>query len=102
MNSAGSFPTLLEAFFSDRLMRQRQASPHTIASYRDTFRLLLQYAQQELLKAPSDLVISDLDTPLLGAFLEHLEQQRENSARTRNVRLAAIHSFFRYTSRAQN
>ena len=52
MNSAGSFPTLLEAFFSDRLMRQRQASPHTIASYRDTFRLLLQYAQQELLKAP--------------------------------------------------
>ena len=98
MNSAGSFPTLLEAFFSDRLMRQRQASPHTIASYRDTFRLLLQYAQQELLKAPSDLVISDLDTPLLGAFLEHLEQQRENSARTRNVRLAAIHSFFRYVA----
>ena len=98
MNGAASFPALLEAFFTDRLMRQRQASPHTIASYRDTFRLLLQYAQQQLHKAPSDLTMPELDTPLLGAFLEHLEQQRHNSARSRNVRLAAIHSFFRYVA----
>ena len=85
---------LLEAFFVDRLIRQRQASAHTITSYRDTFRLLLQYAQQRLSKAPSQMTLSDLDTPLLGAFLDHLEQKRDNSARTRNVRLAAIHSFF--------
>lgn len=98
MNSTASFPALLEAFFADRLMRQRQASPHTIASYRDTFCLLLQYAQQQLHKAPSDLTMPDLDTPLLGTFLEHLEQQRHNSARSRNVRLAAIHSFFRYVA----
>jgi integrase/recombinase XerD len=98
MKSASSFPVLLEAFFTDRLMRQRHASPHTIVSYRDTFRLLLQYAQQQLHKAPSDLTMPQLDTPLLGAFLEHLEQERENSARSRNVRLAAIHSFFRYVA----
>jgi len=98
MNSAASFPALLEAFFTDRLMRQRQASPHTIVSYRDTFRLLLQYAEQQLHKAPSDLTMAELDTPLLGAFLEHLEQKRNNSARSRNVRLAAIHSFFRYVA----
>jgi integrase/recombinase XerD len=98
MNSTSSFPALLEAFFTDRLMRQRQASPHTIISYRDTFRLLLLYAQQRLRKAPSDLTMPDLDTPLLGAFLDHLEQERDNSARSRNVRLAAIHSFFRYVA----
>ena len=98
MNSAASFPALLEAFFTDRLMRQRQASPHTIASYRDTFRLLLQYAQQQLHKAPCDLTMPELDTPLLATFLEHLEQQRHNSTRSRNVRLAAIHSFFRYVA----
>jgi integrase/recombinase XerD len=98
MNSASNFPALLEAFFTDRLMHQRQASPHTIASYRDTFRLLLQYAQRRLRKAPSELTMAELDTPLLGAFLEHLEQERDNSARSRNVRLAAIHSFFRYVA----
>jgi integrase/recombinase XerD len=98
VNSAASFPALLEAFFTDRLMRQRQASPHTIASYRDTFRLLLQYAQQQLHKAPCDLTMPELDTPLLATFLEHLEQQRHNSTRSRNVRLAAIHSFFRYVA----
>jgi integrase/recombinase XerD len=98
MNSAASFPVLLEAFFTDRLIRQRQASPHTIASYRDTFRLLLQYAQEQLHKAPSDLTMPELDTALLGAFLDHLEQQRHNSARSRNVRLAALHSFFRYVA----
>src|SRR5260370_30089063 len=98
MKGASQFPTLLEAFFMDRLMRQRQASPHTIASYRDTFRLLMQYAKQRLRKAPSQLSMPDLDTPLIGAFLDHLEQKRDNSARSRNVRLAALHSFFRYVS----
>jgi site-specific recombinase XerD len=79
-------------------MRQRQASPSTIASYRDTFRLLLQYAQQRLRKAPSQVTVPDLDTVFLGAFLDHLEYHRANSARSRNVRLAALHSFFRYVA----
>lgn len=98
MNGVSQFPVLLESFFMDRLMRQRQASPHTIASYRDTFRLLLQYAQLQLRRAPSQLTVPDLDTAFLGAFLDHLEQKRDNSARSRNVRLAAIHSFFRYVA----
>src|ERR1700686_1637153 len=98
MKAANPFPPLLEAFFIDRLVRQRQVSPHTLASYRDTFRLLLQYAQRQLLKAPSAPTLPDLDTPFLGAFLDHLEQERDNSARSRNVRLAAIHSFFRYVA----
>lgn len=98
MSTASTFPALLEAFFTDRLMRQRHVSPHTLISYRDTFRLLLRYAQQRLGKAPSDFSMTDLDTPLLGAFLDHLEQHRHNSARSRNVRLAAIHSFFRYVA----
>ena len=98
MTAIGTLPSLLQAFFMDRLMQQRQASPHTIASYRDTFRLLLQYAQQRLGKAPSNLSVPELDTPLLGAFLDHLERERKNSARSRNVRLAAIHSFFRYVA----
>ncbi len=98
MTTPGDLPRLLEAFFTDRLMRQRQASPHTIASYRDTFRLLLQFVQLRLRKAPSALSIGDLDAPLIGAFLDHLEKARGISARTRNVRLAAIHSFFKYAA----
>ena len=98
MKGISQFPTLLEAFFMDRLMRQRQASPHTIASYRDTFRLLMQYAQQRLRKAPSQLTVPDIDTPFLGTFLDHLEKERDNSARSRNVRLAALHSFFRFVA----
>jgi site-specific recombinase XerD len=98
MKSTANFPGLLEAFFTDRLVRQRQASPHTIASYRDTFRLLLGFAQQRLHKAPSLLSVEDLDASLIGAFLDHLEKDRGNSARSRNVRLAAIHSFFRYAA----
>jgi site-specific recombinase XerD len=86
----------LEAFFIDRLMRERQASPHTIAAYRDTFRLLLAFVQQRLKKAPSAVTVADLDAPLIGAFLDHLERGRGNKARSRNARLAAIHSFFRY------
>jgi len=98
MITVATFPALVQSFFMDRLMQQRQASPHTIASYRDTFRLLLQFAQQRLGKAPTSLAVPDLDTPLLGAFLDHLERDRKNSARSRNVRLAAIHSFFRYVA----
>lgn len=95
---AGNFPRLLEAFFTDRLMRQRRVSPHTIAAYRDTFRLLLGFAQQRLGKAPSSLMIEDLEAAFLGTFLDHLEKERGNSARSRNARLAAIHSFFRYAA----
>ena len=98
MTGTCTFPALLESFFLDRLMRQRQASPSTIASYRDTFRLLLHYAQQRLHKAPSEVTVPDLDTGFLGAFLDHLEHHRANSARSRNVRLAALHSFFRYVA----
>ena len=96
MTPGPEFPGRLEAFFTDRLLRKRRASPHTIAGYRDTFRLLLTFARQQLKKEPSCLAIEDLDAPFIGAFLDHLEQARGNSARTRNVRLAAIHSFFRY------
>ena len=98
MSPSADLPRLLESFFSDRLMRQRQASPHTIASYRDTFRLLLTFAQQQREREPSSFSLTDLDASLIGAFLDHLEKQRGNSARSRNVRLAAIHSFFRYAA----
>jgi site-specific recombinase XerD len=80
----------------ERLVRQRHVSPHTVASYRDTFRLLMQYAQHGLRKAPGELTVADLDAPFLSGFLDHLEKVRGNSARSRNVRLAAIHSFFRH------
>jgi integrase/recombinase XerD len=98
MSAISTLPSLVQAFFMDRLMQQRQASPHTIASYRDTFRLLLEFAQQRLGKTPSNLTVPELDAPLVGAFLNHLERERQNSARSRNVRLAAIHSFFRYVA----
>ena len=90
-------PTL-EAFFTDRLMNQRQASMHTVAAYRDTFRLLLRFAQQRTGKTPSGLDFQDVDTPLIGATLDHLEHERGNSVRSRNSRLAAIHSMFRYAA----
>jgi len=96
MTTIIAFPTLLETFFTDRLVRQKRASPHTIASYRDTFSLLLRFTQQHLGKAPSVLTLDDLDVPLLSAFLDDLEHTRGTSARSRNVRLAAIHSFFHY------
>ena len=90
-------PTL-EAFFTDRLARQRQASPHTIAAYRDTFRLLLAFIHERTAKAPSNLDFADLDAQLIGEFLTHLETVRGNSVRTRNARLAAIHSFFHFAA----
>src|SRR5262245_41915217 len=90
-------PTL-QAFFTDRLARQRQASPHTIAAYRDTWRLLLSYAARHTGRQPSQLDLADLGAPLIGDFLDHLEHHRGNTARTRNARLAAIHSLFRYAA----
>ncbi len=97
MISAG-LQSLVQSFFTDRLLRQRQASPHTISGYRDSFRLLLQFAKQRLGKMPSKLTIEDLDPPFIGLFLEHLEKVRKNTTRTRNARLAAIHSFFQYVA----
>jgi len=88
----------LQSFFTDRLAKQRQASPHTIASYRDTLRLLLQFAQQHTGKSPARLSWDDLDADTIGAFLDHLEDDRHNSARTRNSRLTAIRSLFAYAA----
>jgi integrase/recombinase XerD len=96
MKTNNNFPGLIEAFFTDRLIRQRQASPNTIASYRDSFCLLFKYAQQRLNKEPSALSIEDLNVAFIGSFLDHIEKKRGNCARSRNVRLAAIHSFFKY------
>jgi len=79
-------------------MQQRHASAHTIASYRDTFRLLLQFAQERLRRAPSTLALEDIDAPLVVDFLDELEKVRDVTARTRNLRLTAIHSFFRYVA----
>lgn len=93
-----SLAPVLEAFFTERLLTQRQVSPHTVASYRDTFRLLLSFAQQRTGTPPSRLRLADLDAPLIGAFLDHLEHERGNGVRTRNARLVAIHSLFRYAA----
>jgi len=98
MKTRTNFSALLQAFFTDRLMRQRRVSPETIASYRDAFCLLFRFVQQRLRKAPSVLEIEDLDAPLIVEFLCWLENGRGNCARTRNARLAAIHSFFKYVA----
>lgn len=97
--SAGpSFPQILQDFFCQRLTQERNASNHTVASYRDTFRLLLSYAERRLGKKPSDLTLADLDSPLVLGFLNHLETDRGNSVGSRNVRLAAIRSFVSYAA----
>jgi len=98
MRDPANLAALLQSFFTTRLMTQRKVSPHTIASYRDTFRLLLQFAQKRLRQAPSQLGLGDLDASLVGAFLEDLENCRHNGTRSRNLRLTAIRSFFRYVS----
>src|SRR6266704_3509899 len=90
-------PTL-EAFFTDRLIRQRQVSTHSVIAYRDTFRLLLGFAQSRTGRAPSTLNLEDLDAALISAFLDHLEVDRHNKTRTRNARLAAVHSLFRFAA----
>ena len=93
-----SLAPLLERFFTQRLMQQRQVSPHTISSYRDTFRLFLTFAQQRLHTPPARLKFEQIDAPLIVAFLDHLEKHRGLSVRSRNIRLTAIHSFFRYAA----
>jgi site-specific recombinase XerD len=98
MSSTVSFPILLERFFTQRLMQQRRASPHTIASYRDSFRLLLHFAQARLGKRPTQLAFEQIDAPMIGAFLDDLQTTRGSAARTRNLRLTAIRSFFRYAA----
>jgi site-specific recombinase XerD len=98
MNSPMSLAALLEGFFTRRLMQQRQASPHTIGSYRDTFRQLLKFTEQRLHKAPSQLHFEEIDAPLIMSFLDHLEEQQGICVRSRNLRLAAIHSFFRFAA----
>ena len=90
-------PTL-QGFFTNRLISQRQASTHTIASYRDTFRLLFAFVSDRTGKQPSQLEFQDLDAPLIAAFLDHLQAERNNSVRTRNIRLAAIRSFYSYAA----
>src|SRR2546426_5328082 len=98
MTTLTSFPALLERFFTQRLMQQRQASPHTISSYRDTFRQFLKFVEQRLHKPPSHLSFEKIDAPLVVTFLDCLEKQQGLSVRSRNLRLTAIHSFFRYTA----
>lgn len=89
---------VLQAFFTDRLLRERHASPQTVAAYRDTWRLLLGFGAKRTGKPASVLDLGDIDMPLVCAFLDHLEHDRGNSVRTRNARLAAIHSLFRYAA----
>jgi site-specific recombinase XerD len=89
---------ILQGFFTDRLARQKKASPNTVAAYRDTCKLLLAFAQERTGAAPSRLSLADLDAALIGEFLQHLEDKRGNGSATRNARLAAIHSLFRYAA----
>ena len=89
---------ILQGFFTDRLARQKNASPHTVAAYRDTFRILLAFTREQTGKAPNMLSLADLDATLIGTFLQHLHEQRGNGSATRNARLAAIHSLFRYAA----
>lgn len=87
--TSASFSALLQSFFTNRLQRQWQASPHTVAGYRYCSRLLLKFAKERLGKEPSQVQIDDLDAPFIGLFLDHLESTRKNSAHTRNIRLGA-------------
>lgn len=99
--SAANLPPLLQRFFTERLQTQLGASPHTVASYRDTFRLLLVFASQRLSRAPSQLRVEDLGVALIGTFLEHIERERGSTPRTRNTRLAAVRAFFRFVAYAE-
>jgi site-specific recombinase XerD len=96
--TAAGFPALLQHFFTDRLLQQRQASPHTIAGYRDAFRLLLRFTTKRVGRAPSALTLEDFTPTLVSDFLDHLEHVRGNGNRTRNARLAAIHAFAQYVA----
>jgi integrase/recombinase XerD len=96
--NASNLPSLLQRFFTDRLLRQFAASQHTVAGYRDAFRLLLRFAAKHLGRMPSEIRVEELDAAFLGKFLEYLELERKNSTRTRNNRLCALQAFFRYVS----
>ena len=98
MSTSVSLPALLESFFTQRLMQQRQASPHTISSYRDTFRQFLKFTEQRLHKAPSLLAFQEINAPLIMAFLDHLEKRQGVSTRSRNLRFTAMRSFFRFAA----
>jgi integrase len=98
MKIPAELPPLLESFFTKRLMAQRKASPHTIAAYRDTFSLLLKFAQKHLGREPSKLTLEDLNARLIASFLDDLESARHCCPRSRNLRLAGIRSFFRYAA----
>src|SRR5215468_9058777 len=91
-------PAYVQRFFTERLATQLHASPNTVASYRDTFRLLLKYAADRLKRQPTELQVADLDAELIGGFLTFVETRRGNGARSRNTRLAAIRSFFKYVA----
>ena len=98
MMSAPSFAGVLTRFFTQRLMQQRHASPHTVGSYRDTFRLLLRFATARTGKAPSKLAWQDIDAPLISAYLDDMQDSRGIKARSRNLRLTAIRSLFKYAA----
>ena len=98
MKPIATFSELLQGFFTDRLMGQCNASALTIANYRDAFCLLIAYAERCLKKPPTKLTVQDLDAPFIARFLDYLERERGNSPRSRNVRLAAIHSYFNYVA----
>jgi site-specific recombinase XerD len=98
MKTQPTFSELLQNYFTKRLMAERNASPHTIANYRDTFRLLIAFAKRSLRKPPTALSVQELDAPFIARFLDHLEKERGNSPRSRNARLAAIRSFFNFVA----
>jgi site-specific recombinase XerD len=98
LDKPSQFASLVERFFVDRLMSQKDASPRTVESYRDTFRMIFRYAEQQLRKSPMQLTLNDFNAKLILGFLNHLEKDRHNCIRSRNARLAALHSFSRYVS----
>ncbi len=98
MKTPAELAPLLETFFSKRLIGQRHASPHTIGAYRDTFSLLLKFAEQRLRRPPAALTLADLPAPFLATFLDHLESARHCCARSRNLRLSDLRSFFRFAA----
>src|ERR1700758_2714353 len=97
-NVAPSFTKLVQSFFTEHLVHQRALSPRTVSAYRDTFRLLLSFAEKTTGKPPTRIRLTDIDAKLVLAFLAHLEKVRKNAARTRNDRLAAIRSFLKYAA----
>ncbi len=98
-STSPTFATLVQEFFTDYMVQQRALSPRTVASYRDTFVLLLRFAEQQLGKAPVSVQLTDINAKFLAAFLDHLEGERHNSARSRNIRLAAVRSFLKFAAR---